>query len=161
MSDESALPAPASDPLPRGAALIFRGVRRALATRGYASLMEFRLASGRRADVLAIDDGGRIVIVEVKSGVPDFRADRKWQEYRDWCDAFYFAVDDGFPTDLIPEDCGLIVADAYGAEVLREAPAHKLAPARRKTLLLRAALTGAGRLHRIEDPMFTQAPPTV
>ncbi|PWC34471.1 hypothetical protein TSO352_18635 [Azospirillum sp. TSO35-2] len=149
-------------PPPGGAAVpIFRGVRRALATRGFASLTEFRLASGRRADVLAIDDAGAILIVEVKSGVPDFRSDQKWHEYRDWCDAFYFAVDDAFPTELIPEDCGLMVADAYGAEVLREAPARKLAPARRKTLLLRAALTGAGRLHRIEDPMFTQAPPTV
>jgi len=144
-----------------GAAPIFRGVRRALATRGFASLTEFRLACGRRADVLAMDDSGMIVIVEVKSGVADFRSDQKWPEYRDWCDAFYFAVDDAFPTGLIPEDCGLMVADAYGAEVLRAAPTVKLAPARRKTLILRAALAGAGRLHRIEDPMFTQAPPTV
>ncbi|WP_395458454.1 MmcB family DNA repair protein [Azospirillum melinis] len=163
MSDDIAVPVSdteASVPAV-GAPPIFRGVRRALATRGYASLTEFRLASGRRADVLAIDEAGNILIVEVKSGVPDFRSDQKWQEYREWCDAFYFAVDDGFPTELIPEDCGLIVADAYGAEVLREAPVAKLAAARRKTLLLRAAMTGAGRLHRIEDPMFTQSSPTV
>lgn len=144
-----------------GAVPIFRGVRRALAMRGFFSLMEFRLACGRRADVLAMDESGTVIIVEVKSGVPDFRADQKWPEYRDWCDAFYFAVDDAFPTELIPEECGLMVADAYGAEVLREAPTRKLAPARRKTLILRAAMAGAGRLHRIEDPMFTQAPPTV
>ncbi|SMH51781.1 MmcB family DNA repair protein [Azospirillum agricola] len=144
-----------------GAAPIFRGVRRALAQRGFASLTEFRLACGRRADVLAMDESGTVVIVEVKSGVPDFRSDQKWPEYREWCDAFYFAVDDAFPTELIPEECGLMVADAYGAEVLREAPLLKLAPARRKTLILRAALAGAGRLHRIEDPMFVQAPPIV
>jgi hypothetical protein len=163
MSDEIAVPVSDSDSaLPTGGAPpIFRGVRRALALRGYATLTEFRLASGRRADVLAIDEAGSILIVEVKSGVPDFRSDQKWQEYRDWCDGFYFAVDDGFPTELIPEDCGLMVADAYGAEVLREAPVAKLAAARRKTLLLRAAMTGAGRLHRIEDPMFAQASPTV
>ncbi|MBP2298235.1 MmcB family DNA repair protein [Azospirillum picis] len=140
---------------------IFRGVRRSLATRGYSSLTEFRLSSGRRADVLAIDDAGGILIVEVKSCVADFRSDQKWQDYREWCDAFYFAVDADFPAELIPDDCGLMVADAYGAEVLREAPLHKLAAPRRKALLLRAALTGAGRLHRIEDPMFTQASPTV
>lgn len=144
-----------------GAPPIFRGVRRALAMRGFASLTEFRLACGRRADVLALDESGRIIIVEVKSGVADFRADQKWPEYRDWCDSFYFAVDDAFPTDLIPQECGLMIADAYGAEVLREAPLLKLAPARRKTLLLRAAMAGAGRLHRIEDPLFVQAPPTV
>lgn len=163
MSDDLAVPASDGETsLSAGGAVpIFRGVRRALAMRGYATLTEFRLASGRRADVLAIDESGCILIVEVKSGVPDFRSDQKWQEYREWCDAFYFAVDDGFPTELIPEDCGLMVADAYGAEILREAPVSKLAAARRKTLLLRAAMTGAGRLHRIEDPMFTQASPTV
>lgn len=139
-----------------GAVPIFRGVRRALAARGFVSMAEFRLASGRRADVLAIDDAGTVVIVEVKSGVPDFRSDQKWPEYQDWCDAFYFAVDDAFPTELIPDDCGLMVADAYGAEVLREAPERRLAPARRKTLILRAALTGAARLHRLEDPAFSQ-----
>ncbi len=163
MSDNLAVPASDGETaLSAGRAVpIFRGVRRALAMRGYATLTEFRLASGRRADVLAIDESGCILIVEVKSGVPDFRSDQKWQEYREWCDAFYFAVDDGFPTELIPEDCGLMVADAYGAEILREAPVSKLAAARRKTLLLRAAMTGAGRLHRIEDPLFTQASPTV
>ncbi|CAO3443161.1 MmcB family DNA repair protein [Azospirillum largimobile] len=163
MSDDLAVPASDGETAlsAGGAVPIFRGVRRALAMRGYATLTEFRLASGRRADVLAIDESGCILIVEVKSGVPDFRSDQKWQEYREWCDAFYFAVDDGFPTELIPEDCGLMVADAYGAEILREAPVSKLAAARRKTLLLRAAMTGAGRLHRIEDPMFTQASPTV
>nr|WP_114857577.1 MmcB family DNA repair protein [Azospirillum brasilense] len=144
-------PMPAS-----GAVPIFRGVRRALAARGFVSMAEFRLASGRRADVLAMDGAGTVVIVEVKSCVADFRSDQKWPEYRDWCDAFYFAVDDAFPAELIPDDCGLMVADAYGAEILREAPEHRLAPARRKTLTLRAALTGAGRLHRIEDPSWTQ-----
>ncbi len=144
-----------------GAPPIFRGVRRALAFRGFSSLMEFRLASGRRADVLALDTNGTIIIVEVKSGVVDFRTDQKWPDYAEWCDAFYFAVDEAFPTELIPDECGLMVADAYGAEVVREAPLRKLAPARRKTLLLRAALAGAGRLHRIEDPTFRQAPPIV
>lgn len=144
-------PIPAS-----GAVPIFRGVRRALAARGFVSMAEFRLASGRRADVLAMDGAGTVVIVEVKSCVADFRSDQKWPEYRDWCDAFYFAVDDAFPTELIPDDCGLMVADAYGAEILREAPEHRLAPARRKALTLRIALTGAGRLHRIEDPSWTQ-----
>ena len=137
-----------------GAASICRGVRRALHLRGFVSLTEFRLASGRRADVLAVDEAGRVVIVEVKSCVADFRSDQKWPEYRDWCDAFYFAVDEAFPTDLIPGDCGLMVADAFGAAVLREAPESRLAPARRKALLLRTALVAAGRLHRIEDPQF-------
>ncbi|WP_207461902.1 MmcB family DNA repair protein [Azospirillum sp. SYSU D00513] len=144
-----------------GAVPIFRGVRRALAARGFASLTEFRLACGRRADLLAMDGNGTVIIVEVKSGVPDFRSDQKWPEYRDWCDAFYFAVDEAFPLDLIPEECGLMVADAFGAEVLREPAVSRLAPARRKSLLLRAAMTGAGRLHRIDDPLFSHSQATV
>lgn len=154
MSDPATIP---DDLIPEGgAAPIFRGVRRALAARGFVSMAEFRLASGRRADVLAIDDAGTVVIVEVKSSVADFRSDQKWPEYQDWCDAFYFAVDDAFPAGLIPDGCGLMVADAYGAEVLREAPERRLAPARRRALILRAALTGAARLHRLEDPAFSQ-----
>ncbi|HYE52980.1 MAG TPA: MmcB family DNA repair protein [Azospirillaceae bacterium] len=131
---------------------ICRGVRRALADRGYASIVEFSLANGRRADVLAMDDAGHVVIVEVKSGVADFRADQKWQDYLEYCDAFYFAVDADFPQELIPAECGLMVADGFGAEVLREGPVAKMNPARRKALVLRAALTASQRLHRLEDP---------
>ncbi|HYG88673.1 MAG TPA: MmcB family DNA repair protein [Azospirillum sp.] len=137
-----------------GAAAITRGVRRALYQRGFVSLTEFRLANGRRADVLAVDEAGMVLIVEVKSSIADFRSDQKWPEYRDWCDAFYFAVDEAFPADIIPKDCGLMVADAFGAAVLREAPESRLAPARRKALVLRTALVATGRLHRIEDPQF-------
>jgi hypothetical protein len=134
------------------AAAITRGVRRALALRGYASLTEVPLANGRRADVMALGGDGEILIVEVKSSVADFRADRKWPEYQPYCDGFWFAVGPGFPVELIPEDCGLLVADAYGAEVLREPPAGRLAPARRKSLLTAAARLAAQRLHRLEDP---------
>jgi hypothetical protein len=114
--------------------------------------VEFPLACGRRADVLAVNAAGEIAIVEVKSSLEDFRADRKWPEYQSWCDTFWFAVGPDFPLDLIPDDCGLLVADAYGAATLREPPVAKLAAARRKGLLTAVALCAAGRLHRIEDP---------
>lgn len=141
------------DPVP-GAPSITRGVRRALAQRGFASVTEFRLNGGRRADVLAVDGDGTVVIVEVKSSVADFRGDRKWPEYRAWCDSFFFAVDEAFPAALIPDDCGLMVADAFGAAVVRDAPVERLAAARRKALVLRVALTAATRLHRADDPGF-------
>ena len=129
-----------------------RGVCRALAHRGLATLLEVSLANGRRADVLGLGRNGEIVIVEVKSSIADFRADHKWPEYRDFCDRLYFAVAEGFPRELIPEDCGLIIADGFGAAVLREAPAIPLAPARRRAVLLRFAQLGAGRLRRLLDP---------
>lgn len=134
------------------ATLLARGVARALAQRGFATLAEVSLANGRRADVLGLGRGGELVIVEVKSSVQDFRSDGKWRDYREFCDRFYFAVPAEFPRGLIPEDCGLIVADGFGAAILREAPAALLAPARRKAMTLRFAILGSERLRRLLDP---------
>jgi len=133
-------------------ALLARGVCRALDQLGYASLLEFPLANGRRADILALGRGGDLVIVEVKSSVADFRADRKWDQYRDFADRFYFAVPKTFPAALIPEDCGLIVADAFAAVLVRDGTPGGLAPGRRRALTLRFALAAAARLRRHLDP---------
>jgi hypothetical protein len=108
-----------------------------------AAVAEVTLPNGRRADVLAFDGAGTIWIVEVKSGPPDFQADQKWPEYRDWCDAFHFAVAADFPLDVLPADCGLFVGDGYGADLLRPAPVARLAPARRRALLLLRRPPGA------------------
>ena len=95
----------------RRRALLARGICRALEQLGYASLLEFPLANGRRADILALGKTGDLVIVEIKSSVADFRADRKWASYQEFADRLYFAVPNDFPGLLIPEECGLIVAD--------------------------------------------------
>jgi hypothetical protein len=131
---------------------ICRGVIRALTQRGFATLAELSFADGRRADVLALGRDGSLVIVEVKSSVADFRSDRKWPEYRQWCDQLYFAVAESFPQELIPEECGLIVADAFSAVILREAPSQKLDAARRRALHLRFARVAGARLLRLTDP---------
>ena len=109
----------------RGCALT-RGVCRALEQLGYASLVEFPLANGRRADILALGKTGEFVIVEIKSSVADFRADRKWAAYRDFSDRLYFAVANDFPRALIPEECGLMVADLFGAAMLRDGGSGRL-----------------------------------
>jgi len=132
--------------------LLARGVGRALAKRGYATLTEVSLANGRRADVMGLGRTGELVIVEVKSSLQDFRSDAKWPEYREFCDRFYFAVAEDFPRDAIPGDCGLIVADGFGGAVLREPPLLALAAARRKAVTLRFALIGSERLRRLLDP---------
>src|SRR6476469_10630910 len=134
------------------AVLLARGVCRALDQLGYTSLTEFPLANGQRADILARGKTGDIVIIEIKSSVADFRADRKWTGYREFADRLYFAVPNEFPALLIPEECGLMVADAFGAAVLRAGIASPLAPARRRALLLRFALSAANRLRRQLDP---------
>ena len=134
------------------ARLLARGVCRLLTSLGYASLTEFTLRNGRRADVMAIEPGGQTLIVEVKSSIEDFRSDRKWPEYLDFCDLFYFAVAADFPQELIPEDCGLMVADPYEATILRESPLDKINASRRRTLALRFAWTAAQRLAQYTDP---------
>ncbi len=128
-----------------------RGVGRALRDFGYVSLSEFTLRSRRRVDVIALDRSGTIAIVEVKSSIEDFRADRKWRDYQAYCDRFYFAVPPDFPRQALPEDCGLWIADAYGASLRREAPLQPLNAARRRSQILRFAQTAAHRLARFSE----------
>jgi hypothetical protein len=137
---------------PADAALLRRGVMRMLRDMGYAGLAEVALASGRRADVLGIHRNGSVVIVEIKTTVADFRADAKWPDYLDWCDRFFFAVPHDFPVGLLPEDHGVILADPYGADVVRDTERRPLAAARRRALTLRVARGAAERLHRLADP---------
>jgi len=129
-----------------------RGVCRALEQLGYASLTEFPLANGRRADILALGKSGDLVIVEIKSSVADFRADRKWATYRDFSDRLYFAVSNEFPRALIPEECGLMVADSFSAAVVRDGGTTKLDAGRRRALTMRFAHIAATRLRRLLDP---------
>jgi hypothetical protein len=133
---------------PETTAAITRGAGRLLVALGYAPLAEVTLPNGRRADLMALGRKGEIFIVEVKSGLEDFRTDAKWGEYLPYCDAFAFAVAPEFPREILPETPGLIVADGFGGAVLREAPAAPLAGARRKALTVAfgrlAALRAAG-----------------
>jgi hypothetical protein len=132
---------------------VTRGVCRLFRELGYATLIEFKLASGRRADVAGLDRGGRFAIAEVKSSLADFRADDKWHEYLPFCDFFYFAVAPAFPCRALPEGVGVIVADAYEGTIAREAPPFPVHPTRRRAQVLRFALLGAERLNGILDPL--------
>jgi hypothetical protein len=131
---------------------IARGVGRLLWSLGLASVTELSLANGRRADVVGLSANGEIWIVEIKSCVEDFRADHKWPEYREFCDRLWFAVAPAFPQHLLPNDAGLIIADRYGGEIAREAPAVRLPAARRKAMALRLARAAALRLQSLADP---------
>ena len=124
---------------------VTRGAARLMADMGYAPLLEVCLPNGRRADVMALGPKGDIVICEVKSGIEDYRVDRKWHEYLPFCDRFAFAVAPEFPQHILPEEPGLIVCDSFGGAVLREAPATPLAPARRKALTIAFARLAAMR----------------
>jgi hypothetical protein len=131
---------------------VARGTCRLLRSLGFACVSELPLASGRRADLVALGSDGELVIVEIKSSLADFRADEKWPEYRWHCDRLFFATASHVPPDIFPEDAGLILADGYGAEIVREAPEHRLAGATRRSMLMRFAQTAAFRLQSLIDP---------
>ena len=132
--------------------VVTRGAARCLVDLGHSVLLEFTLPSGRRVDIMGLHADGALTAVEVKTSVADFRGDAKWPDYRDFCDRLYFAVPESFPTALIPEGCGLLIADGFGAVVHRPAAEHKLQGARRAALIRRFARAAADRLHAHLDP---------
>ncbi|MGL5116088.1 MAG: MmcB family DNA repair protein [Beijerinckiaceae bacterium] len=136
------------------ALLVRRGTLRLLASLDAYALPEVTLASGRRADLVAVGRDGMISIIEIKSSREDLLADRKWPEYRAFSDRLFFATLPDVDPGLFPNETGLIVADGFGGAILRDAPAHPLPAATRKALLIRLARAGAARLSALTDPSF-------
>jgi hypothetical protein len=134
------------------ALVIARGTARLLRSLGFSCISELPLPSGRRADLVALNDRGEIWIVEIKSSIEDLRADQKWQDYRAHCDRLFFAFTQDLSCEIFPQDTGLIVADAYGAHLHCEAPEHRLPAPTRKQIMLRFAITAAQRINRLVDP---------
>lgn len=130
-----------------------RGVCRLMREHGFAVITEFSLASGRRADVFGVRQDGFIWIVEIKSSLEDYRADQKWNEYRDYCDRFSFAIPLAMDAAIIPVEAGLVVADQYGAEIVRVTDDHPLHASRRKAVTLQFGRVAAQRLHGLYDPL--------
>lgn len=128
------------------ALMVRRGVQRLFSELRLAMLPEMTLNSGRRADLVALSKKGDFLIVEIKTSIEDFRSDRKWPEYRKHCDRLYFATHETVPTGIFPEECGLIIADAYSACIVREAPEHRLPASTRKVLTRQFAWLAAERL---------------
>ncbi len=114
---------------------------------GYGCLAEFTLTTGQRPDIACLAKDGEITLIEIKSSVADFRADQKWQDYKPWTDRLYFAVGDDFPLEMLPDEshCGIIVTDGFDCHIHQDAPLHKLAGARRSSVIRRLALTAMRR----------------
>jgi hypothetical protein len=139
------------------AAEVARGVTRLFCRQDVFSICEVPLANGRRADMMAIDPKGSLTIVEIKVAKADLVGDCKWTDYLDYCDRFFWAVPPALASildgdDYLPGQAGLIVADRYDAAIVREAASRPLAPARRKSELLRFARRAARRLSAQIDP---------
>ena len=147
---------PTSQPIT--AADVCRGVTRLFAQAGLVAIPEVPLPNGRRADLLAVDAKGQISIVEVKVSRADLHGDGKWPDYCGWCDRFYWALAAGLDPAILetpayrPDMAGLIVADRYGAAVVREAAVEPMAAARRKSEMLRLVRLSMRRLMVAADP---------
>jgi hypothetical protein len=128
-----------------------RGVCRLLHAMDCVALVEFPLSSGRRADILALDRRGAFTIVEIKSGLSDFRGDSKWPDYLAHCDRFFFAVAGDFPVDALPTECGIMLADNYGAERTRDSPIRAMPAGGRRKQTLRFARIAASRLRGLHE----------
>lgn len=161
MANSSALERSPANLLPderATARLVARGIMRLFARNGIWCLPEMSLRNGRRADLMGVDEKGRIVIVEIKVARGDLLGDGKWPDYLDFCDRFYWGVPPDLDRGLLegegyrPDCCGVIVADGYDAEILRLAPLHPLAAARRKCEIERLARTALRRLTVGGDP---------
>ncbi|MEM6696740.1 MAG: MmcB family DNA repair protein [Pseudomonadota bacterium] len=133
--------------------LLARGVCRHLQSHDFASLEEFVPERGKRVDVMALGARGEIWIIECKSSRADFTSDAKWQGYLEWCDRYFWAVDADFPTALLPDQTGLILADAYDAQIIRMGTETKLPAARRTALIRRFGRACAFRLQGVRDPL--------
>ena len=136
----------------KGLNRIARGVMRHFDQIGLSSLSEFSPIKGLRVDIITLGMSNEIWIIECKSGQSDFKSDRKWHNYLDWCDRYFWAVDANFPIDILPINTGIIIADAYDASILREAPLNKLSPARQKKVIKSIAKSACNRLLTHIDP---------
>ncbi len=142
----------ASAPKLQPGQLLARGVCRLMHSHGFSCLEEFTPERGKRVDVMALGPQGEIWVIECKSSRADFTSDTKWDGYLEWCDRYFWAVDADFPTELLSEETGLIIADMYGGEIIRMPDEDKLAAARRKVLTHRFAMQAARRLLEYRDP---------
>lgn len=132
--------------------LLARGVCRHMRSHGFVTVEELVPTPGLRVDVMALGPKGEIWVIECKSSRADYMSDHKWEGYLEWCDRFFWAVDQEFPNELLPAETGLIVADSYDAEIIRQGPESRLAPARRKVMIQKFARHAALRLQALRDP---------
>lgn len=139
-------------------AAVVRGICRLFALNDIWVIPEMPLRNNRRADLMGIDGKGRIVIVEIKTARGDLMGDGKWPDYLDFCDRFFWGVPPELDRtclegeDFRPDLCGVIVADEYDAEIIRPAPSHPLAAARRKVEVERLARAALRRHAYLSDP---------
>ena len=118
-------------------------------------LREFKLKNRRRVDLVTINDKGWIIIIEIKSSPEDFLSDKKWGEYIDWADQFYFGVAHNFPISILPKEHGIITTDGFDVYQAQPSPIHKLNGSRRNNLICKMAKASMRRIEQERNDLIT------
>ena len=118
-------------------------------------LREFKLKNRRRVDLVTINDKGWIIIIEIKSSPEDFLSDKKWGEYIDWADQFYFGVAHNFPISILPKEHGIITTDGFDVYQAQPSPIHKLNGSRRNNLICKMAKASMRRIEQERNALIT------
>jgi hypothetical protein len=118
-------------------------------------LREFKLKNRRRVDLVTINDKGWIIIIEIKSSPEDFLSDKKWGEYIDWADQFYFGVAHNFPISILPKEHGIITTDGFDVYQAQPSPIHKLNGSRRNNLICKMAKVSMRRIEQERNDLIT------
>ena len=121
-------------------------IARSYYVKGDGVLREFKLKNRRRVDLVITNDKGWIIIIEIKSSPKDFLSDKKWREYIDWADQFYFGVAQNFPIEVLPKEHGIITTDGFDTFEARPSPVQKLNGSRRNTLVRKLARASMRRV---------------
>ena len=118
-------------------------------------LREFKLKNRRRVDLVTINDKGWIIIIEIKSSPEDFLSDKKWGEYIDWADQFYFGVAHNFPISILPKEHGIITTDGFDVYQAQPSPIHALNGSRRNNLIRKMAKASMRRIEQERNDLIT------
>jgi len=118
-------------------------------------LREFKLKNRRRVDLVITNDKGWITIIEIKSSPEDFLSDKKWGEYIDWADQFYFGVAHNFPISILPKEHGIITTDGFDVYQAQPSPIHKLNGSRRNNLICKMAKASMRRIEQERNDLIT------
>ena len=125
-----------------------------LSLKGYKVLSEFALPNKKRVDIIAINLKKKIIIVEVKSNKKNLKYDKKWKNYLNYCNYFYFACNDKLKDSEFSENIGIIQNNSNNIKIIRKSKYQKISENKKKQLIFKIALSAASKFHRLIDPGF-------
>ena len=132
---------------------ILQNTMRFLSAKGYRVLSEFALPNKKRVDIIGINLKKEIVIVEVKSNKNGIKLDKKWKNYLNYCNYFYFACSEKLNLNF-SENIGIIRNNCNKIEITKEPKYNKLPENKKNKLIFKISLSAISKFHRLIDPEY-------